>query len=66
MVDYTKDTGTGGGFGIYFAAGLVVLVLLYALFAGGGSSTTIDPAAVQPVATEPAATGAETAPVLGE
>lgn len=56
MVDYTKDTGTGGGIGIYLAAGLVVLVLLYALFAGGGTSTTTDPAAI----------GTETAPVVEE
>lgn len=42
MVDYTKDTGTGRGIGLYIAGGLVVLVLLYALFAGGGAPTTLD------------------------
>ena len=37
-------TSSGGGIGFLVAAGLVVLVLLYALFAGGGQP--IDPATV--------------------
>lgn len=64
MVDYTKDTGTGGGVGIYLAAGLVVLVLLYALFAGGGTSTSSDPALVVPDATETAPAVADPAPAI--
>ncbi len=38
MVDYTKDPSTNRGIGIYLAAGGVVLILLYALFAGGNTS----------------------------
>ena len=54
MVDYTtKDTSTGS-LGLWIAAGVVVLVILYALFAGGGGA--VDPA-------DPAALG--TAPDAG-
>jgi len=63
MVDYTKDTGTNRGIGIYLAAGLVVLVLLYALFAGGGTATVGDPALIAPDASE-AAPVAEEAPAI--
>lgn len=38
------NTPSGGGIGFLVAAGVVLLVLLYALFAGGGAGTTIDPA----------------------
>ncbi|WP_342071358.1 hypothetical protein [Yoonia algicola] len=37
-------TSPGGGIGFVVAAALVVLLPLYALFAGGGVSTTVDPA----------------------
>ncbi|MEY1555095.1 hypothetical protein AB3Y40_05620 [Yoonia sp. R2331] len=66
MVDYTTGKTGGSGIGLYLAAGVVVLVLLYALFAGGGSTTTLDPAtlsedpgaaiAVEPDAAAPAVT----------
>ena len=49
MVDYTtKDAGrsSGSGIGLYLAAGAIVVVLLYALFAGGGAPSTIDPASL--------------------
>ena len=39
-----NKTPDGGGIGFVVAAGLVVLLLLYALFAGGGVGTTVDPA----------------------
>lgn len=64
MVDYTKDTGTNRGIGIYLAAALVVLVLLYALFAGGGSSPITDPT-LAPEATE-AAPAAESPAIITE
>ncbi|MEJ8560935.1 hypothetical protein QTO30_06675 [Yoonia sp. GPGPB17] len=42
---HTKtNTSSGSGIGFLVAAVIVVLVLLYALFAGGGTSTTVDPA----------------------
>lgn len=64
MVDYTTKTSSGSSIGLYLAAGVIVLVLLYALFAGGSGTTVSDPAALL----EPAATseGAETAPVANE
>ena len=65
MVDYTKDTGTNRGIGIYLAAALVVLVLLYALFAGGGSSPITDPEMVVPEATE-SAPAAESPAIITE
>ena len=40
------STPSGSGIGFLVAAVIVVLVLLYALFAGGGVSTTVDPATV--------------------
>lgn len=40
------NTPSGSGIGFLVAAAVVVLVLLYALFAGGGSDTSVDPAAV--------------------
>lgn len=46
MVDYTQRESSGFGVGIYLAVGAIILVLLYALFAGGGSGTTTDPAAL--------------------
>jgi hypothetical protein len=59
MDDYTQTkASSGSGIGFLVAAVIVVLVLLYALFAGGSVDTTIDPAAIG--ATE------ETAPVLEE
>ncbi|MDX8349584.1 MULTISPECIES: hypothetical protein [unclassified Cognatiyoonia] len=59
MDDYTQSrTSSGSGIGFLVAAVIVVLVLLYALFAGG----SVDPN------TDPAAAGAAdgTAPVLEE
>ncbi|PJI92233.1 hypothetical protein BC777_1078 [Yoonia maricola] len=41
-----SNTSSGSGVGFLVAAVIVVLVLLYALFAGGGASTTVDPATV--------------------
>ncbi|MEM8537603.1 MAG: hypothetical protein AAGF56_07055 [Pseudomonadota bacterium] len=54
-----------GGSGIgYLVAGIIVLlVLLYALFAGGGASTTVDPASVGTTETVPP-TVEETEPAL--
>ena len=48
----------GSGIGYIIAGIIVVLVLLYALFAGGGASTTVDPATV--------GVEGETAPILEE
>ncbi|WP_108815884.1 hypothetical protein [Loktanella sp. Alg231-35] len=57
----TPSTSNGGGIGFLVAAVIVVLVLLYALFAGGSVSPTADPATVG--ATEEAAPALEeTAP----
>ncbi len=58
MVDHTTSkTSSASGIGFIVAAAIVVLVLLYALFAGGSVSTTTDPATI----------GAEeTAPVVEE
>ncbi len=43
---HTKsNTSSSSGIGFLVAAGIVVLVLLYALFAGGGA-TPVDPATV--------------------
>ena len=53
MVDYTTKPSGGGAVGLYIAAGAVVLVLLWAIFAGGGGTPTIDPSVTG--ATEPAA-----------
>lgn len=64
MVDYSKDSGTRGGIGLYLVAGLVVLVLLYALFAGGGATTTGDPTLVIPEASEAAPAVEDTAPAV--
>ena len=61
MVDYTSKTTSGSSLWLYILAGGIVLVLLYALFAGGGS-TEFDPATLS----EPAATGAELAPAPSE
>lgn len=44
MVDYTTGKTSGSGIGLYLAAGVIVLVLLYALFAGGSGPATLDPA----------------------
>ncbi|MEL7179221.1 MAG: hypothetical protein AAFN63_05260 [Pseudomonadota bacterium] len=56
---HTKtNTSSGSGVGFLVAAVIVVLVLLYALFAGGSVSTTIDPAT--------AGGAEETAPALEE
>lgn len=65
MVDYSKSsssTSSGGGIGIFVAAGIVVLVLLYALFAGGSVETTADPAAVGTAEESTAPVVDETAP----
>lgn len=64
MDDFTqsKTTTSGSGIGFLVAAVIVVLVLLYALFAGGSVDTTVDPAAVGATdGTAPAVE--ETAPV---
>ena len=56
MVDYTQSkTGNARGIGFVIAAVVVVLVLLYALFAGGSVETTADPASVGAAETAPAA-----------
>lgn len=65
-----SNTSSGSGVGFLVAAGIVVLVLLYALFAGGGA-TPVDPAAVgttdpgAPVLEESAPTQ-PVAPTVGE
>lgn len=47
MDDYTQSrTSSGSGIGFLVAAVIVVLVLLYALFAGGSVDPTADPATV--------------------
>lgn len=61
MADYSQSkTTSASGIGFIVAAVIVVLVLLYALFAGGSVSTTTDPAAIG--ATETAPVVDETAP----
>ena len=66
MDDYTQSkisSSTGSGIGFLVAAVIVVLVLLYALFAGGSVDSTVDPAAVG--ATDGIAPAAEeTAPAV--
>lgn len=68
MADYTTNNTGGAGMGFIIAGAVVVLVLLYAVFAGGGASVdNTDPgAAMAPgeiaPAADPAATG-EVAPV---
>ena len=60
MVDYTQSkTSSGSGIGFIVAAVIVVLVLLYALFAGGSVDPNADPAIVGTSETAPAT---ETAP----
>lgn len=46
MVDYTTKQSGGSAVGLYIAAGAVVLILLWAIFAGSGGTPTIDPGAV--------------------
>ena len=56
MVDYTTKETSGSAIGLYIAAGAVVLILLWAIFAGGGTTTTLDPSAVgtsEPAMVEP-------------
>ncbi|MCK0094881.1 hypothetical protein MWU60_04820 [Yoonia sp. F2084L] len=53
-----STTSSGSGIGFLVAAVIVVLVLLYALFAGGSVSTEVDPATV--------GTTQEVAPVVEE
>jgi hypothetical protein len=58
----TPSTSSSGGIGFLVAAVIVVLVLLYALFAGGSVSPTADPATVgAPEQTAPALE--DTAPI---
>jgi len=54
----TPSTSSSGGIGFLVAAVIVVLVLLYALFAGGSVSTTVDPASL--------GAGEEAAPLVEE
>lgn len=68
MVDYTTKDSGGSGIGLYLAAGAILVVLLYAIFAGG-SPAEVDPATL----TAPADGGAaitddavEPAPVITE
>lgn len=62
MVDYTTKESGGWGAGLYVALGLVVLFVLYLIFAGGGVAPN-DPA----VLSEPAAPAAtDTAPAASE
>ena len=74
MDDFSQiksNTSSGSGIGFLVAAGIVVLVLLYALFAGGGAETPVDPATLNttdqgaPVLEETAPTQ-PTAPAVGE
>ncbi len=68
MVDYTSKSTSSGSLWLYILAGGIVVIFLYALFAGGGP-TTVDPSTLSadPAAvSEPAATGAETAPLPTE
>lgn len=47
MDDYTQSrTSSGSGIGFLVAAVIVVLVLLYALFAGGSVDPNADPATI--------------------
>ncbi len=63
MVDHTSTkTSSASGIGFVVAAVIVVLVLLYALFAGGSVNTTTDPAAIGAEETAPIVD--ETAPVV--
>ncbi len=64
MDDYTQSkTSSGSGIGFLVAAVIVVLVLLYALFAGGSVDPNADPATVG--ATDGAAPALEeTAPAV--
>ena len=63
MVDFTDkyEAERGGSAGIYIAAAFVVAVLLFALFAGGGGTST-DPALLA----VPEATEGATTPAVGE
>jgi len=61
MVDYTSKTSAGFSPWLYILAGGIVLILLYAIFAGGGPNT-VDPASI----TAPAESGAESAPTVNE
>ena len=54
MVDYTSKPASGGSLWLFILAGGIVLILLYALLAGGGP-TTVDPAMLS----EQAPAGAE-------
>lgn len=62
MVDHTTKSTSGGSLWLFILAGGIMLILLYALFAGGGPKT-VDPAMLL---SEPAATGAEVAPATSE
>ena len=68
MVDYTTKDSGGSGIGVYIAVGAVLVVLLYAIFAGGGPAE-VDPAALAAPADGGAAVtddAAEPAPVITE
>lgn len=45
MVDYTSSRSSSRGIWIFVAAAVVVLLLLYALFAGGNVGTEMAPVA---------------------
>ena len=62
MVDYTTSDSGGWGAGVYIALGLIVLFVLYLIFAGGGVAPN-DPAAL---ADQVAPAATETAPVASE
>ena len=67
MADYSQSkTSSASGIGFIVAAVIVVLVLLYALFAGGSVETTTDPAAIGAAESEAAPALDGTAPALDE
>lgn len=77
MADYdlskaAQDGSGTGGIGLIIAGTVIVLVVLFAVFGGGGVPTEQDPASVAaPEATAPAADGAApatdgAAPVITE
>lgn len=64
MVDYTTSKSGGSGLGLVLAAGFIVVVLLYALYAGSSRVTPATGAPDAPAALEgvPDATAPATLP----
>ncbi|MDP5084140.1 MAG: hypothetical protein NWQ23_01880 [Yoonia sp.] len=71
MDEYTQTKSSGASvIGILFAAIVAVIVLVYALFAGGSESPTLDPAAIGTTdegapAVQDTSTGESAAPAAG-